>query len=85
MYGEIIKIEINYRRGYAFIRYKLVKSASVAYEKSKNKEFNGKKFRMLYSDSGKRNGIIDDWIIIDRQRFFNVILSNNKIFIQILY
>ncbi len=60
MYGEITKIEINYRRGYAFIRYKLVKSASVAYEKSKNKEFNGKKFRMLYSDSGKRNGIIGD-------------------------
>ena len=60
MYGEITKIEINYRRGYAFIRYKLVKSASVAYEKSKNKEFNGKKFRMLYSDSGKRNGIIVD-------------------------
>ena len=54
MYGEITKIEINYRRSYAFIRYKLVKSASVAYEKSKNKEFNGKKFRMLYSDSGKR-------------------------------
>ena len=60
MYGEIIKIEINNKRVYAFIRFKLVKSASVAYEKSINKEFNGKKFKMLYSDSYKRNGIIDD-------------------------
>ena len=58
MYGEITKIEI--RRNFAFIRYKLVKSASSAFEKTKNKEFNGRRFRMLYSDSGKRSGIIGD-------------------------
>ena len=61
IYGEISKIEINTERKFAYIRYKLVNSASNAYKKTIHRDlFNGKRVKILYSDSNIRDGIIGD-------------------------
>ena len=62
IYGEISKIELNTEKNFAFIRYKLVNSASNAFKKTINNRdlFNGKRVRILYSDYNIRDGIIGD-------------------------
>ena len=62
IYGEISKIELNTEKNFAYIRYKLVNSASNAFKKTINNRdlFNGKRVRILYSDYNIRDGIIGD-------------------------
>ena len=62
IYGEISDIEINKERNYAFVRFKLVNSASQAFKKTINRDFfnNGKRLKILYSDYNIRKGIIGD-------------------------
>ena len=48
IYGEISKIELNTEKNFAYIRYKLVNSASNAFKKTINNRdlFNGKRVRI---------------------------------------
>jgi RNA recognition motif-containing protein len=62
IFGEIAKMDPHFQhdKNYAFIKYRLSASASRAYEKAKNMNFNGNIIRVSFSDSGKRRDIIGD-------------------------
>ena len=84
IYGEISKIEINTERKFAYIRYKLVNSASNAYKKTIHRDlFNGKRVKILYSDSNIRDGIIGDengFVLSDKTcKLIHISLNKNSI------
>lgn len=60
VFGEISDIELHSDKNYAFIKYRLVSSASKAYEKAKNIQINGSPIKISFSDSGKRHDVIGD-------------------------
>lgn len=60
IYGEISKIEIKPEKKCAFIKFRLVSSASRAYEKAKNMIFNGNKIKISFSNSAQRKDVIGD-------------------------
>ena len=60
IYGEISKIELktgNDNKKYAFIKYRLMASASKAFEEAKNMNFNGNIIKVSFSNIAQRKDI----------------------------
>jgi RNA recognition motif-containing protein len=60
IYGEITKIDINPIKNYAFVKYRLLASASKAVEKSKNLMLQNNQLKVNFSDTRRNKDIIGD-------------------------
>ena len=82
IYGEISSIDIHKDKNYAFIKYRLISSASRAYEKCKNSQIDGKILKISFSNSGKKKEIVGDeknYVLSEKNcKLIHVSLSKNS-------
>lgn len=60
IFGEISQIELLAGNGFAFIKYRLLRSAFLAYQEMSHANIEGKQIKMSFSDCAKRKDIIGD-------------------------